>query len=152
MATSSGIAGGCSLEGDSGSLVKRAPPFPVGLLALVQNFVTTESNPAYMRMYGWWVLLQSWGTMRFSDHRGLSPADISFEDGSLTGLFEEDEDHRHRQERVCEASEGGCEFIHLFAPVALSGWQIPERAGPVPEGLSPSSTGWSIPSASANCL
>ena len=72
---------------EPGKPVKQAPRFPVGLLALVENFVMTDSNPAYMRMYGWWVLLQSWGTMRFSDHRGLSPADISFADGSLTGLL-----------------------------------------------------------------
>ena len=26
-----------------------------------------------MRIYGWWVLLQSWRTMRFSEHRRLSP-------------------------------------------------------------------------------
>ena len=51
---------------EPGRRVKQAPRFPVGLLALVKNFVTTESNPAYMRMYGWWVLLQSWGTMRVS--------------------------------------------------------------------------------------
>ena len=38
-------------------------------------------------MYGWWVLLQSWGTMRLSDRRGLSLADISFTDGNLTGLL-----------------------------------------------------------------
>ena len=68
---------------ESGRPVKQAPRFPVGLLALVENFVTTEGNPAYMPTYGWW----SWGTMRFSDHRGLSPADISLEDGSLTGLL-----------------------------------------------------------------
>ena len=54
---------------EPGKPVKQAPRFPV-----VENFMMTDSNPAYMRMYGWWVLLQSWGTMRFSDHRGLSPA------------------------------------------------------------------------------
>ena len=90
----------------------------------------TDGNPAYMRMYGWWVLLQSWGTMRFSDHRGLSPADISFADGSLTGL--------HGQESVCEASESGRKFIHLYTPVALSGMADPVRAGHLQKGLSPS--------------
>ena len=69
-----------------GRPVKQPLRFLVGLLALVEDFVTTVSNPANMRMYGWWVLLQSWGTMRFSDHRGLSPADISFTDGSLIDL------------------------------------------------------------------
>ena len=27
-------------------------------------------------VYAWWILLQSWGTMRFSDHRGLKPSDV----------------------------------------------------------------------------
>ena len=102
---------------EPGRPVKQAPRFPVGLLAFVENFVTTDSNPAYMWMYGWWVLLQSWGTMRFSDHRGLSPADISF---------------------------GGCKFVHLFASVALIKLEDPERAGPIPKGLSPSSPSWSL--------
>ena len=39
---------------EPGRPVKQAPRFPVGLLALVENLVTTNSNPAYMRMYGWW--------------------------------------------------------------------------------------------------
>ena len=26
-------------------------------------------------VYAWWILLQSWGTMRFSDHRGLKLSD-----------------------------------------------------------------------------
>ena len=73
---------------EQGKSVKQAPWFAVGLLALVENFVLTIiSISAYMRMYGWWVLLQSWGTIRFSDHRGLSPAYIRFTDGNLTRLF-----------------------------------------------------------------
>ena len=118
---------------EPGRPVKQAPRFPVGHLALVENCVTTDSNPAYLWMYGWWVLLQCWGTMTFSDHRGLSPADLSRRWES-NRAFEEDEDHGHRQERVCEASESGCKFIHLFAPVALSRLADPERAGPHSRG------------------
>ena len=58
---------------ETGRPVKQAPRFPVGLLALVEKFVMKVSNPACMRMYSWRVLLQSWSTMRFSDHRRLSP-------------------------------------------------------------------------------
>ena len=63
--------------------------------------------------------------------------------------LEEDEDHGHRQERVCEAGESRCKFIHLFAPVALSRLADPERAGPIPEGLSLSSPSWSMRQLSA---
>ena len=38
---------------EPGRPVKQAPRFPVGLLALVENFVTTDSYPACMRMCGW---------------------------------------------------------------------------------------------------
>ena len=53
------------------------------------------------------------------------------------GDLEEDEDHRHRQECVSEASKSGCKFVHLFASVALSRLEDPERAGPIPKGVSP---------------
>ena len=109
---------------EPGTPVKQAPRFPVGLLALIENFVTTESNPAYMRMYGWWVLLQSWGTMRFSDHRGLSAADITLKDGSLTGLLRRtkttgtDKNVSARPVRVDASS-------FISSPQWLSaGWQI----------------------------
>ena len=61
---------------------KLVPRLPVGLLALVENFVMTVSNAAYMSMYGWWVLLQSC----FSDHGGLSPTDTCFTDVNRAGL------------------------------------------------------------------
>ena len=122
---------------EPGKPVKQAPRFPVGLLALVEDFVMTDRNPAYMR-------IQSWGTMRFSDHRGLSPADISFANGSLTGLLRRTKNHRHGQERVCEASESGRKFIHLNTPVALNGMADPLRAGPLQKGLSPSSASRSL--------
>ena len=32
-----------------------------------------DSCVFYLRTYAWWVLLQCWATLRFSDHRGLSP-------------------------------------------------------------------------------
>ena len=109
---------------EPGRPVKQAPRFPVGLLALVEKFVMTDSNPTYMRMYGWWVLLQSWGTMRFSDHRGLSAADISFTDGSLTGLLRRtkttgtDKNVSARPVRVDSSS-------FISSPQWLSaGWQI----------------------------
>ena len=35
-----------------------------------------DTKPACMRMYAWWVLLQSWCTLRFSDHRGISPRTV----------------------------------------------------------------------------
>ena len=34
-------------------------------------------------VYAWWILLQSWGTMHFSDHRGLNPSDVQVTGNTL---------------------------------------------------------------------
>ena len=41
-----------------------------------------------MRMYAWWVLLQNWCTLRFSDHRGISPRTIQEGAGFWSMLLE----------------------------------------------------------------
>ena len=45
------------------------------------------SKQTYLRIFGWWVLLQSWGTLRFSDHRGLVPKQITVDDTGFTGVL-----------------------------------------------------------------
>ena len=50
---------------------KQAPRFPVAE-ELVQN---TESHQ-YFRVFGWWLLLQNWATLRFCDHRGILPSSV----------------------------------------------------------------------------
>ena len=34
---------------------------------------------SYDGVMAWWLLLQSWGTLRFADHRGLEPRNVRFE-------------------------------------------------------------------------
>ena len=127
---------------------KQAPRFPVGLLALIEKFGMTDSSPAYMRMYGWWVLLQNWGTTRFSDHRGSSPADICFTDGNLTG--EEDEKRPAATDMCRQVQVSRRRVLHLIAPVALDGLASPERAGSLSKRLSPSHACWCIRQFSAD--
>ena len=38
--------------------------------------MTNESVAVYIRVFGWFFLLQAWCTLRFDDHRGLEPASI----------------------------------------------------------------------------
>ena len=45
-------------------------------LAALEDVVSDPSAVLYYRMYSWWILVQCWGTLRFSDHRGLRPADV----------------------------------------------------------------------------
>ena len=57
-----------------GRLSKQAPWMLISMLpALEQLTVDDRTLPSFM-IYSWWVLVQSWGTLRFIDHRGLKPA------------------------------------------------------------------------------
>ena len=71
-----------------GKPAQQAPRFPIKVLTAVESFVVDETKPAYMRMYAWWVLLQNWCTLRFSDHRGISPRTIQEGAGFWSMLLE----------------------------------------------------------------
>ena len=53
-----------------GQPAKQAPRILVSVLEAIETLVANTEVPPYLRVYGWWVLLQNWGTLRFSDHRG----------------------------------------------------------------------------------
>ena len=55
---------------------RQAPRYPSGLLAAFEELVMDPEAKQYLRIMGWWLLLQAWGTLRFDDHRGLLPADV----------------------------------------------------------------------------
>ena len=42
-----------------------------------------ETSPMYLRVYSWWMLVQNYATLRFSDHRGLNPGEVTFREGSF---------------------------------------------------------------------
>ena len=133
---------------EPGRPVKQPPRFPVGLLAVVENFVTTDSS---LHADVWLVGPSAeLGHDAFLRPPWLVPSRHHSQRWKSNTALEEDEDQRHRQERVCETSESGRKFIHLFAPVALSRLADPQRAGPIPKRLSPSSPSWSIRQLSAD--
>ena len=60
-------------------LLSRTLPAPRPLLRILQSVesvVTNESVAVYIRVFGWFFLLQAWCTLRFDDRRGLEPASI----------------------------------------------------------------------------
>ena len=59
----------------------------VKILAAIEVFVMDETRPRYLRMIGWWVLLQNWGTLRLSDPKGLFPGQITVKDRGLSGTL-----------------------------------------------------------------
>ena len=64
--------------------VKQAPRMLVGIISMLENLVVSESTSVYHRIYAWWILVQSWGILRFDDHRGIKPQDVSLVGGSLS--------------------------------------------------------------------
>ena len=58
---------------------KHASTFLVVILAALEEFLTEVAQPFFYRIMTWWLLLQSWGNLRFADHRGL----VRVEGGSL---------------------------------------------------------------------
>ena len=59
-----------------GAPVKQAPRMYTTMLAGLEEAVLDSSNAVYSRIYSWWILVQTWCTLRFSDHRGISPRDV----------------------------------------------------------------------------
>ena len=59
-----------------GRPTKQAPRMFMSMLAALEELTVDDKALPYYRVYAWWILLQSWGTMRFSDHRGLKPSDV----------------------------------------------------------------------------
>ena len=62
---------------------KQAHRYPIIVLAALEEFFADSCQPVYLRIFAWWLMLQSWGTLRFSDHRGLEPINLRIEGGSL---------------------------------------------------------------------
>ena len=48
------------------------------MLAPLENMVVAVNAAPYLRLYAWWICLQHWRTLRFSEHRGINPSSILF--------------------------------------------------------------------------
>ena len=67
-----------------GQTPRQAPRFPTISLADMEDMVLSVDTPIFLKVMSWWLLVQSWGTLRFDDHRGLLPRDFKV---SETGLL-----------------------------------------------------------------
>ena len=66
-----------------GGFPNQAPRFPTAVLAALEDVVSDPSAFLNCSIYSWWILVQCWGTLRFSDHRGLRPADVMLDSEGL---------------------------------------------------------------------
>ena len=63
----------------TGGNQRQAPRIPTVMVQALEDTVVDETVRPYFWVYAWWLLLQCWATLRFSDHhRGLIP-DEKFE-------------------------------------------------------------------------
>ena len=70
-----------------GGFPRQAPRFPTIVLSSLEDLVMDASMFTYFRIYGWWILVQSWGTLRFSDHRGIAPAQVTVDEQGFTASW-----------------------------------------------------------------
>ena len=54
-----------------GRSTRQAPRMFVSMLKALEILVVDPKALPLIRIYSWWILLQNWSTLRFSDHRGL---------------------------------------------------------------------------------
>jgi hypothetical protein len=64
---------------------KVAPPYLVAMVEAMERLVADESEQRYPRMLAWWKLLKIYGTLRFDDHRGLTPSSFSLTSAAVSG-------------------------------------------------------------------
>ena len=57
----------------SGGSHRQAPRIPTVMVQALDDMVVGGAVRFYFRVSVWWLLQQCWGTLRFSDHRGLVP-------------------------------------------------------------------------------
>ena len=117
--------------------VKQAPRMLVGIISMLENLVGSESASVYRRIYAWWILVQSWGTLRFDDHRGIKPRDVSFVGGSLSARLT-------RSKTLGSDRSVGCRQILINASCFIArrewsheGWRVlcmaARSSSPVPD-------------------
>ena len=62
-----------------GSPAKRAPRVLTAMLVALEHLVVCAQTPRYYRVFSWWLLIQNWATLGFSDHRGILPSSVKID-------------------------------------------------------------------------
>ena len=74
-------------QASPGKPSKQAPRMHASMLQGLEGLVCDKRALPYVRLYGWWLLVQNWCTLRFSDHRGVHPSDVQFSAAGLTAVL-----------------------------------------------------------------
>ena len=68
---------------DGARLIKRAPRYPVHLLAQFEKLVLDPGHAIGWRVWAWAKLLKVWGSLRWSDLQAIIPAELALVEGRL---------------------------------------------------------------------
>ena len=71
----------------------------------------------YPRMFAWWKLIKIYGTLRFDDHRGLSPSSLALSDAALTGTLT-----RTKTSGAGKTRQSMPLFVAAGASISGNGW------------------------------
>ena len=66
-----------------GKPTKQAPRMFTKMLSCLEQLIMSSSFSLHCRIYAWWILVQSWATLRFDDHRGINPKSIKVDSTSF---------------------------------------------------------------------
>ena len=127
-----------------GRPTKQAPKMFMSMLAALEELTVNNKALPYYRVYAWWILLQSWGTMRFSDHRGLKPTDVQVTGNSMSAKLTrskttgDDKDVAFRMVHI-----SSCCFL-VFPSWLSTGWSLLKSLADFPRDFL-------LPAPASNC-
>ena len=117
------VAGSCS----AGNPPRQAPRLPTVLLAAFEDNVISADVPVFWRVFSWWLLLQSWATLRFDDRRGITPSEVTVTSSGLNGRLTRTKvsgpDKRHNFRLLVVHPSA---FIHQ-KDWLVTGWRLLEK-------------------------
>ena len=127
-----------------GRPARQAPRMFFSMIAALEDLTVNATTLPYYRVYAWWILVQSWGTMRFSDHRGLKPSDVQVTGNTMAAKLTrskttgDDKDVAFRMVHISS-------WCFLSAPSWLStGWALLKSLADFPRDFL-------LPAPSSNC-
>ena len=89
-----------------------------GFAALERERVVVDGTaPLHIRIYSWWILLQSWVTLMLSDHRGVLPSEHKSGLNRFDRTPHQKEDQRGRHFDYCHKESADFERETTFSPL-----------------------------------
>ena len=90
-------------------LIKRAPRYPVYMLAQMEGLVVDDGQLVGLRVWAWGKLLKVWGTLRWADLQAIIPGELSLVEGRLVTTLRKTKTSgaSRRVKEAARAEDGG---------------------------------------------